>query len=91
MITVPKYRIQAQEIARQEGLLGNTGNDSSKKNRGRKNMSKQEEDAILKRIVEQKLDIKGGYKKPSKRVILIVDFIYYVSFFQVLHVYFGFN
>lgn len=82
LITVPKYRIQAQEIARQEGLLGSTGNDSSKKNRGRKTMSKQEEDAILKRIVEQKLDIKGGYKKPSKRVILIVNFIYYVSSFS---------
>jgi hypothetical protein len=29
-------------------------------------MSKQEEEAILKQIVEQKLDLKGGYKKPSK-------------------------
>ncbi len=29
-------------------------------------MNKQEEEAILKQIVEQKLDIKGGYKKPSK-------------------------
>lgn len=61
---MPKYRIQAQEIARQEGLLG--GNtDSSKKNRGKK-ISKQEEEVILKQIVEQKLDIKGGYRKPSK-------------------------
>jgi hypothetical protein len=29
-------------------------------------MSKQEEETILKQIVERKLDIKGGYKKPSK-------------------------
>jgi DnaJ family protein C protein 25 len=65
-VTVPKYRIQAQEIARQEGLLGNNSGESSKKNRGRKTISKQEEEAILKQIVEQKLDIKGGYKKPSK-------------------------
>lgn len=65
LITVPKYRIQAQEIARQEGLLANKNNES-KKNRGRKAMSKQEEDAILRGIVEQKLDIKGGYQKPSK-------------------------
>ncbi len=61
LVTVPKYRIQAQEIARQEGLLS----DPTKKNRGKK-MNKQEEEAILKQIVEQKLDIKGGYKKPSK-------------------------
>ncbi|CAF4607032.1 unnamed protein product, partial [Rotaria sp. Silwood2] len=64
LVTVPKYRIQAQEIAKQEGLLGSNSNESSKKNRGRKTMSKQEEETILKRIVEQKLDIKGGYKKP---------------------------
>ncbi|CAF4394592.1 unnamed protein product, partial [Adineta steineri] len=61
---MPKYRIQAQEIARQEGLLGSPGGESSKKNRARKAISKQEEEAILRQIVEQKLDIKGGYKKP---------------------------
>ncbi len=61
-VTIPKYRIQAQEIARQEGLLG----ESSKKNRGRKAITKQEEENILRQIVEQKLDIKGGYKKPSE-------------------------
>lgn len=66
LITVPKYRIQAQEIARQEGLLGGNA-ESSKKNRGKK-ISKQEEEAILKQIVEQKLDIKGGYRKPSKSI-----------------------
>lgn len=64
-VTVPRYRIQAQEIARQEGLLGS---ETSKKGRGRKAMSKQEEEAILRQIVEQKMDIKGGYKKPSKFV-----------------------
>ena len=63
LVTVPKYRIQAQEIARQEGLLSNA--DTSKKARGRKAISKQEEEAIIRQIVQQKLDIKGGYKKPS--------------------------
>lgn len=66
---MPRYRIQAQEIARQEGLLGS--NDSSRKGRGKK-ISKQEEDAILKQIVEQKLDIKGGYKKPSKSFLFLL-------------------
>lgn len=61
-VTVPKYRLQAQEIARQEGLLG----ESSRKGRGRKAVSKQEEEAILRQIVEQKLDIKGGYQKPGE-------------------------
>ncbi|CAF1140633.1 unnamed protein product [Rotaria sordida] len=80
LVTVPKYRIQAQEIARQEGLIGNNS-ESSKKNRGRKIMSKQEEEAILKQIVERNLDIKGGYKKPSITRVLwlqLVLFPYYL-------------
>lgn len=83
---MPRYRIQAQEIARQEGLLGS--NDSSRKGRGKK-ISKQEEEAILKQIVEQKLDIKGGYKKPSKFISLSSSFNN--LFFQVSSVFFGFN
>lgn len=67
LVTVPKYRIQAQEIARQEGLLS----ESTKKGRGgKKSMSKQEEETILKQIVEQKMDMKGGYKKPSMKISL---------------------
>ncbi|CAF1443438.1 unnamed protein product [Adineta ricciae] len=68
LVTLPKYRIQAQEIARREGLLSNA--DTSKKTRGRKAISKQEEEAIIRQIVQQKLDIKGGYKKPSITRIL---------------------
>ncbi|CAF0876177.1 unnamed protein product [Adineta steineri] len=75
LVTMPKYRIQAQEIARQEGLLGSPGGESSKKNRGRKAISKQEEEAILRQIVEQKLDIKGGYKKPSITRVLWLQLI----------------
>ena len=69
-LTVPKYRLQAQEIARKEGLLSSPSGDTSKKNRGKKGMSKQEEEAILRQIVEQKMDIKGGYQKPSETDIL---------------------
>lgn len=76
---MPRYRIQAQEIARQEGLLGS--NDSSRKGRGKK-ISKQEEDAILKQIVEQKLDIKGGYKKPSKSCLFVLLLLTICFFFR---------
>lgn len=65
-MTVPKYRLQAQEIARKEGLLASSMGDTSKRNRGKKGMSKKEEEAILRQIVEQKMDIKGGYQKPSE-------------------------
>ena len=69
-MTVPKYRLQAQEIARKEGLLTSSSGDASKKNRGKKGMSKQEEEAILRQIVEQKMDIKGGYQKPSESFVI---------------------
>ncbi|CAM2713905.1 unnamed protein product [Rotaria socialis] len=89
LVTVPKYRIQAQEIARQQGLLGNNNGESAKKNRGRKAISKQEEEAILKRIVEQNLDIKGGYKKPSITRVLwlqLILFPYYIFLSLKWHV-----
>lgn len=70
LVTQPKYRIQAQAIARQEGLINSASGDSSKKTRGRTKATKQEEDAILRQIVEQKLDIKGGYQRPSIKRIL---------------------
>ena len=72
LVTQPKYRIQAQAIARQEGLIDATSGDSSKKTRGRTKMTKQEEDAIIRQIVEQNLDIKGGYQKPSKASSVLV-------------------
>lgn len=60
---LPRYRIQAEEIARQEGLFGS---DTSKKGRSKKTISKQEEEMIIRQIIEQKMDIKGGFEKPSK-------------------------
>jgi DnaJ homolog subfamily C member 25 len=83
LVTVPKYRLQAQEIARQEGLLSGSGGESSRKSRTRKGISKQEEDAILRQIVEQKLDIKGGYKKPSENDDVFDASLTSVCFVQV--------
>lgn len=85
LMTVPKYRLQAQEIARKEGLLGNSTGDASKRNRGKKGMSKKEEEAILRQIVEQKMDIKGGYQKPTlKRVLWLQMFLFPYNLFENL-------
>ncbi|XP_032162477.1 dnaJ homolog subfamily C member 25 isoform X3 [Mustela nigripes] len=63
LATVPKYRIQAMEIAKQQGLLRKA------KEKGRNKKSKEEirdeEENIIKNIIKSKIDIKGGYQKPQ--------------------------
>uniref|UniRef100_A0A8C5PJN9 DnaJ homolog subfamily C member 25 n=1 Tax=Leptobrachium leishanense TaxID=445787 RepID=A0A8C5PJN9_9ANUR len=75
--TVPKYRIQATEIARQQGML----NKAKGKGRRSKEEMRQEEEEIIRDIIKNKIDIKGGYQKPRVYDILlfqIVLFPYYL-------------
>lgn len=73
LATVPKYRIQATEIARQQGLLNKTKEKG--KNRRSKEEIREEEEEIIKDIIKNKIDIKGGYQKPK---------IYDILLFQIL-------
>merc|ERR1712088_800529 len=62
LMNVPKYRIQATQIAKEEGLL----NDNKKANKGKsKDQIKEEEEKVIRQIVENKMDIRGGYAKPK--------------------------
>ncbi|XP_040217328.1 dnaJ homolog subfamily C member 25 [Rana temporaria] len=81
--TVPKYRIQATEIAKQQGLLNRAKEKG--KNRRSKEEIKEEEEERIRDIIKNKIDIKGGYQKPQIYDILlfqIVLFPYYL--FQYL-------
>nr|XP_036883211.1 dnaJ homolog subfamily C member 25 isoform X2 [Manis javanica] len=73
LATVPKYRIQAMEIARQQGLLRKA------KEKGRNKKSKEEirdeEENIIKNIIKSKIDIKGGYQKPQIRDLLLFQIL----------------
>ncbi|XP_070565038.1 dnaJ homolog subfamily C member 25 homolog [Ptychodera flava] len=71
LITVPKYRLKAQEIAQQDGLL-----DKGKK-RGRKSKEelKDEEEAVIRKIIEENMDIRGGYSKPKITDVLWIQLI----------------
>ncbi|CAG2109153.1 unnamed protein product [Medioppia subpectinata] len=72
-LTVPKYKLKAQDIAKTDGLLGNTA-ANRKKNRFRsKDDIRIEEENVLRKIIEEKMDIKGGYSKPSYRHVLWVQ------------------
>ena len=75
-LTVPKYRIQASEMARREGLLPSDGKEGKKRVRGKtKEEIREEEESILRRIIEEKMDIKGGYSRPSVRDVLWIQLI----------------
>lgn len=64
-LTIPKYRIRAMEIAKEEGLLL-SDKEAKKKNRGRsKDDIRADEEKILRKVIEEKMDIRGGYAKPS--------------------------
>ncbi|KAE8632223.1 hypothetical protein XENTR_v10001480 [Xenopus tropicalis] len=79
LATVTKYRIQAMEIAKQQGLLNRTKEKG--KNRRSKEEIKSEEEEIIRDIIKNKIDIKGGYQKPQIFDILlfqIILFPYYI-------------
>jgi DnaJ family protein C protein 25 len=73
-LTVPKYRMRATEIAKEDGLLGASNGVIKKKNRQKsKEEIKFEEERILRKIVEDKMDIRGAYSKPTYRDVLWVQ------------------
>lgn len=80
LVTVPKYRIQATEIARQQGLL-NRPKEKGRNRRSKEEIREQEEE-VIRDIIKNKIDIKGGYQKPNLSDILlcqIVLFPYYLT------------
>lgn len=80
LVTVPKYRIQATEIAKQQGLL-NRAKEKGKNRRSKEEIREQEEE-VIRDIIKTKIDIKGGYQKPNLSDILLcqmVLFPYYLT------------
>ncbi|KAF4113754.1 dnaJ homolog subfamily C member 25 [Onychostoma macrolepis] len=73
LMTVPKYRIQATELAKQQGLLNRTKEKG--KNRRSKEEIREEEEQIIRDIIKTKIDIKGGYQKPNVSDILLCKII----------------
>lgn len=79
--TVPKYRLKAMEIAKEQNLLP----INRKKNKKPKEAIKEEEESILKKIIETNIDLRGGHSRPSivnvlaiRIVLLPVDLISYI-------------
>jgi len=61
LLTQQKYRIKAVELAKERGIW----EDDKRKKRKNKAEAREEEEAIIRSIIEENVDIKGGYKRPS--------------------------
>lgn len=84
LATVPKYRIQATELAKQQGLLNRTKEKG--KNRRSKEEIREQEEEIIRDIIKNKIDIKGGYQKPNISDILLCKitlFPYYLCVYVI--------
>ncbi|GFR71887.1 DnaJ homolog subfamily C member 25 homolog [Elysia marginata] len=66
-----KYRIRATEIAKSEGLIS-----ANRKRKGKsKEEVREEEEATIRKIIEEKMDIRGGYSKPKATDVLWVQLV----------------
>lgn len=81
-VTVPKYRMKAQQIATEEGIWPMTATTSDGKTRLKqrgpnkqnvKQILKNEEEAVIRKVVEEMMDIKGAYSKPTYKDLLWVQ------------------
>lgn len=80
--SVPKYRFKAQEIAKQKGLLPISDKRSARDENGTKrsrHKSKEEvreqEEAVLRQVIEENMDIRGGHAKPDIKNILAIQIL----------------
>ncbi|XP_034829148.1 dnaJ homolog subfamily C member 25 homolog [Maniola hyperantus] len=69
-MTVPKYRNRALDIAKAEAKESQT-----KKGKKSKAELKVEQDMIIRRVIEENMDIKGAYAKPEIKDILWIQLI----------------
>ncbi|XP_022124565.1 dnaJ homolog subfamily C member 25 homolog [Pieris rapae] len=70
-MTVPKYRNRALDIAKDE-TKESQGKGKNKKSKAE---LKEEQDRIIRRVIEENMDIKGAYAKPEIKDILWIQLI----------------
>lgn len=69
-MTVPKYRNKALDIAKAE-----ISESQSRKNKKSKSQQKEDQDRIIRRVIEENMDIKGAYAKPEIIDILWIQIL----------------
>jgi DnaJ family protein C protein 25 len=66
LATQPKYRSMALQVAEEDGLLDNV---KKMKKRNKEEM-RAEEERIIRTVLENKMDIRGGYARPTIQDVL---------------------
>uniref|UniRef100_A0A7G3APP2 Putative molecular chaperone dnaj superfamily protein n=1 Tax=Lutzomyia longipalpis TaxID=7200 RepID=A0A7G3APP2_LUTLO len=74
-MTVPKYRHKAMEIAQQQQDGSRNAGKKTGKQRLSKTEQKEEADKLIRKIIEENMDIQGAYAKPSIWDVLWVQLI----------------
>jgi len=69
----PKYRLAALEVAKDEGMVDTTKKRG--KERKDKTTLREEEEALIRNVIENKMDIKGAHSKPTVRDVLWIQMI----------------
>lgn len=95
LVTVPKYRNKAQEIAMSDNIWPTASTTSNGKARVKqrgpnkqsaKQVLKSEEEAVIRKVIEDKMDIKGAYSKPTYQDLLLVQIfllpVYICEYFE---------
>lgn len=72
--TVPKYRNKALEIAKDE-ISEKINSNKRGKQRMSKTDQKEEIERIIRQVIEEKMDVQGGYAKPSLYDVIWVQLI----------------
>ncbi|XP_013139372.1 PREDICTED: dnaJ homolog subfamily C member 25 homolog [Papilio polytes] len=80
-MTVPKYRNRALEIAKAESKEAHAKGKATRKSKAEQKM---EQDRVIRRVIEENLDIRGAYAKPQIVDILWIQLIllpYTISYY----------
>ncbi|CAK8689649.1 dnaJ homolog subfamily C member 25-like [Clavelina lepadiformis] len=88
MMHQSKYRNAAKEEAKARGLWIDKSEQKKQKRFKSKEELKQDEDNLLRNIIEEKMDIRGGYQKPQYTDVLWMQlflFPYYLFKFMSFH------
>uniref|UniRef100_A0A8C4Q4M4 DnaJ (Hsp40) homolog, subfamily C, member 25 n=1 Tax=Eptatretus burgeri TaxID=7764 RepID=A0A8C4Q4M4_EPTBU len=83
LVTVPKYRHMATEIATREGMLAS----GARGLRGR--ARRDEQDALLREIIRTRIDIRGGYRRPRIADVLLIKIVllpWHIACFAAWHI-----
>lgn len=81
-VTVPKYRNRAKDIAINEGIWPTENKSRTLKQRGANNKKlakeelKAEEESVIRQVIQDKMQIKGAYSKPTYMDVLWIQIIF---------------